>query len=242
MQLNVRQAAELLSVSEKTVYRWIADGQLPTFRVSGQYRISRAELVEWVTTNKLNASPALFVDSAAEAAPLPELAEALQAGGIFYRIEGVDKAAALAKVVEMLRLPEEVDRTFLLQVLLARESLESTGIGDGVAVPHVRNPIVLHVSRPTVTLCFLERPVAFGALDGKPVHALFTLISPTVKAHLFLLSRLCFALRDPEFKELVRVPGSRERILECVWRLTSSLPPCAGPGGSASAEGARGRG
>ena len=68
-----------------------------------------------------------------------------------------------------MKLPDDVDREFLYQVLLAREALGSTGIGDGIAIPHVRNPIVLHLSRPTVTLCFLEQPVDFGALDGQPV-------------------------------------------------------------------------
>jgi PTS system nitrogen regulatory IIA component len=47
----------------------------------------------------------------------------------------------------------------LFQVLLARESLGSTALGNGVAVPHVRNPIVLHIQRPMVTLCFLEQAI-----------------------------------------------------------------------------------
>ena len=45
----------------------------------------------------------------------------------------------------MLALPEEVDREFLFQALLARETLASTGVGDGIAIPHLRNPIVLHL-------------------------------------------------------------------------------------------------
>jgi mannitol/fructose-specific phosphotransferase system IIA component (Ntr-type) len=104
-----------------------------------------------------------------------------------------------------------VDREFLYKVLLARESLGSTGIGDGIAIPHVRNPIVLHLSRPIVTLCFLERPVDFGALDGQPVNTLFTLISPTVRAHLHLLSRLAFTLRDPRSTRrcATRLPAKR---------------------------------
>ena len=116
--------------------------------------------------------------------------EALHAGGIHYRIGGSDKASVLHHVVETMRLPAEVDREFLYEVLLAREALGSTAIGDGIAIPHVRNPVILHLERPLITLCFLERPVDFGALDGQPVDTLFTLISPTVRAHLHLLSRL----------------------------------------------------
>ena len=147
----------------------------------------------------------------------------MQAGGIFYRIGGTDKASVLRAVVETLRLPEEVDQDFLLRVLLAREALESTGIGDGIAIPHVRNPVVLHVSRPMITLCFLEQAVDYGALDGKPVNTVFSLISPTVRAHLRLLSRLSFALQDPGFKAVIARQGSREEIFAEARRVEAGL-------------------
>ena len=138
-------------------------------------------------------------------------------------LAGADKPAVLRSVVEMLRLPDKVDREFLLQVLLAREALESTAIGDGIAIPHVRNPIVLHVPQPTMTLCFLEKPVDFGALDGRPVHTLFTFISPTVKAHLHLLSRLAFALRNPDFKALIVQQAGRDEILAAARKISDGL-------------------
>ncbi len=220
MQLTVKNVADLLSVSEKTVYRWIDERSLPGYRLSGQYRFNRAELLEWATANRVNVSPNIFVEPESQAGPLPELADSLQAGGVFYRLTGKDKATVLRSIVEVLRLPEEVNREFLLQVLLAREALESTAIGEGIAIPHVRNPIVLHVPKPVVTLCFLETPVDFGALDGKPVHALFTLISPTVKAHLHLLSRLAYALRDPNFKELIARQACRDDIFDGIRRVS----------------------
>ncbi len=159
----------------------------------------------------------------ASLAPLPELSDALELGGVFYRIAGTDKPAVLRNIVQMLRLPDSVDREFLLQVLLAREALESTAIGDGIAIPHVRNPIVLHVPQPTMTLCFLEKPVDFGAIDGQPVHTLFTFISPTVKAHLHLLSRTAFALRNPEFKALVIQQAGRDEILASAKKISDGL-------------------
>jgi PTS system nitrogen regulatory IIA component len=125
--------------------------------------------------------------------------------------------------VEVVRLPDEVDRVFLLQVLLAREQLASTGLGDGIAVPHARNPVVLHLAKPQLSLCFLEKPIEFGALDGKPVQALFTLISPSVRAHLHLLSRLSFALKDAEFKALVLAQAGRDELMEAVRRVSDEL-------------------
>ena len=223
MQLSVRDAARILNVSEKTIYRWIGQGSLPAYRVNEQYRFHRAELLEWATSRRINVSPEIFQEPETNAAPLPGIADSLQAGGIFYRVGGSDRESVLRSIVEIMRLPDAVDRDFLVKVLLAREDLGSTGIGDGIAIPHVRNPIVLHVATPTITLCFLERPVDFRAIDGKPVCALFTLVSPTVRAHLHLLSRLAFVLRDPTAKGLIERQASRDEILARVREVEGSL-------------------
>ena len=229
MQLVVKDVARLFNVSEKTVYRWIDQGILPAYRINDQYRFNRAELLEWATSRRMNVSPDIFAEPESSATPLPSLVEALQAGGIFYRIGGTEKESVLRAVVETLRLPEEVDRGFLLRVLLARETLESTGIGDGIAIPHVRNPVVLHVARPLITLCFLEQAVEFGALDGKPVSIVFSLISPTVRAHLRLLSRLSFALQDPRFKAVLQRQSARDEIFAEAHRIEAGLKHAATP-------------
>ena len=213
MQLGVKEAAGLLNISEKSVYRWISQGFLPAYRVNDQYRFNRAELLEWATSRKINVSPDIFNEPTSTGIPIPSLVESIQGGGIFYRIEGDTKSSVLKSLVEHMRLPDGVDRDFLFRVMLAREELASTGIGDGIAIPHVRNPVVLHVSQPVITLCFLETPVEYDALDGNPVQALFGLISPTVRAHLHLLSRLSFALRDEGFKSAITRQARREEIL-----------------------------
>lgn len=225
MQLTVRDVANLLKVSERTIYRWIKEGTVPAYRISEQYRFHRAEILEWATARRIGVSVDIFEDADDASIRMPSLAEALQAGGIAYRLVGADKEAVLRAAVDAMRLPDEVDREQLLRVLVAREAMASTAIGDGIAIPHVRNPIVLHVPRSMITLCFLERPVDFGALDGQPVHCLFTMVSPTVRAHLHLLSRLAFALRDAGFHETIRRQGLRDEILTELRRVESGLIP-----------------
>jgi nitrogen PTS system EIIA component len=204
MQLSVQDAATLLNVSGETIYKWVRQADIPSHTVNEQIRFNRADLLEWATSRNIPVSPALFDAKEPGKVGLPTLTEALRAGGVAYRVGGTDQASVLRAVVSLLKLPEEVDREFLYQILLARESLGSTGIGDGVAIPHVRNPVVLHVNEPVVTLSFLETPIDFHALDGKPVNTLFTLISPTVKIHLHLLSRLVFILHNPAFKAALK--------------------------------------
>src|SRR5262249_55513311 len=148
---------------------------------------------------------------------------ALEAGGIFYRLPDTNKERALRALVEALPLPEGIDRELLLRLFLVREASASTAIGDGIALPHVRNPIVLHVSRPMVTLCFLDQPFDFGALDGKPVHVLFSLVCPTMRSHLQMLARLSHALHDPQFKEVVLRQESPDTILQEARRVEAPL-------------------
>jgi PTS system nitrogen regulatory IIA component len=223
MLITVKDVAKLLGVSEKSVYRWMNERELPAHRIGGQFRFNRAELIAWTTARKINVAPQVFDEPEGEA-PLPSLAEALEAGGVFYRMTGVDKESVLANVVDYLRLPEGTDRALLFQLILAREKLASTGVGDGIAIPHPRSPIVLHAEKPVVTLCFLEEPVEFGALDGKPVQTLFVVVSPTLRGHLHLMARVSFAVRDPEFKALLLEQASRDSLIGALRRMKPGPP------------------
>ncbi|MDP3426995.1 MAG: PTS sugar transporter subunit IIA [Humidesulfovibrio sp.] len=232
MQLSVKDAAKLLKISEDAVYRWVESGVLPAYHINEQYRFNRTELLEWATARQMDLGAEAFGSEVCGDGPRARtaqssLAQALAAGDILYGVQGGDKTSVLRGIMDLLTLPEEVDREFLFQVLLARETLGSTGIGGGIAIPHVRNPVILHITRPAVTLCFLKQPIDFQALDGQPVHTLFLLITPTIRAHLHLLSRLGFVLRDKEVKAALCRQPPREELLEVLARAEALL---AGPG------------
>ncbi len=230
MQLTVKDVAKLLNLSEKTVYRMIQHNEIPVHRIGEQFRFNRTDLMEWATTKRISLSPELFNEPEVEGLETQKVSEALADGGIFYRLEGADKEGALRSLVQVLKLPPEVDRDFLLHHLIAREALASTGIGDGIAMPHVRNPIVVPVEQPMIALGFLEHPVDFGAIDGKPVFALFLLFSPTIRVHLRQLSRLAFVLGHAEMKDTLMRQVPSEELLALVRRIETEVatPPAAG--------------
>jgi PTS system nitrogen regulatory IIA component len=210
MQLTVREAASYLRVDEATVRRWIARRALPVHRANERLYLNAIELWEWAMENGIPVSRSLLEQAQRRPDQVPPLSALLRDGGIHYDVGGSDKAGVLHEIVQHLPLPEDVDREFLVTTLEAREAMGSTGIGDGIAIPHVRNPILLHVAAPFVTLCLLRHPVDFGALDGQPVHALFTVISANVPGHLRILGHLGFALHDAELRRLLirRSPGA----------------------------------
>ncbi|HEY6865712.1 MAG TPA: PTS sugar transporter subunit IIA [Candidatus Eisenbacteria bacterium] len=236
MDLRVRDVARLLDVSENTVYRWAREGSLPSHRVGEQYRFNRVELQEWAAAHGHGVSPELFA-ARDPAAAAPSLAAALERGGVYAGVRGERREQVLAAVSDLPGVPPSVNRALLGQLLIGREALASTAVGDGIAIPHPRDPLVVGVDEPVVLLCFLERPVEFGAMDGEPVRVLFTLLAPSVRQHLQMLAKLAFALHDPGLRSLLKEAAPAAAILARVRALESAAnsaparhdPPLPGP-------------
>lgn len=204
MQITVRQAASYFGVDEATVRRWITERELPVHRVSERLHLNAIEVWEWAVAHGVPVSRSLLDEAQRKPERVAPLGQLLRTGGIHRDVEGPDKGATLRNIVSRLNLPRDVDREHLLAILEAREAMGSTGIGDGIAIPHVRNPILLHVNQPQVSLFLLREPVDFDAVDHQPVHSVFLVVSPNIPAHLRILSQLGFKLRDPALRELLR--------------------------------------
>lgn len=208
MKLTVREVAKMFDASERAIERWLRDDGMPHETVHGQRRFHRADLLEWATRRGIR----LASDAASSVRGIPlrtYFSDALAAGGVHEHVAVADRESALRALVDRMRIDDPGDRDLLFEVLLARENAGSTGVGDGIAIPHVRHPVVLDVDAASITLCYLEPPIEFGAIDGKPVHTIFAIVAPTARAHLTLLARLAGVLHDPEFRRAVldRTPG-----------------------------------
>ncbi|MFI5344779.1 MAG: PTS sugar transporter subunit IIA [Elusimicrobiota bacterium] len=209
MDLSLREAAGILKVSESTLSRWVDGEGLTAYAINGRYRFNRVDLLEWAGHRGLPTA-ALFQPAAAVAAP--ELAPLLE-GNIHYHVPGEDLKSAMTAVAERLPLASSRDKALAAEVLSAREALGSTAVSDGIAIPHARNPLVFPVDRPVLTLCFLEKPVDFGSADGRPVHTLFALVTPTIRVHLSLLSKISRSLHDEAFRSLLRARAPAPELL-----------------------------
>lgn len=223
MNISVKDASKLLSVSEKTIYRWLKSGLIPAYKLNESYRFNRAELLQWATSRRIGVPPESFTETDNQIGPLPSLFAALEAGGVYYRLEGKTRDDVLANAVSQLRLPEEANRQHLTQALIAREKLASTALGNGIAIPHPRSPGISYVSRSTVTLFFLEKPVSFASLDGRLTTILFVISTANVREHLHLLSKLAFVLRNDHFLALLDSQASREQLYSGLKRSEDSL-------------------
>ncbi len=88
MQLNVREVSKLLKVSEKRVYDWIKRGILRADRVNDQYRLHRSDLLERTSSREIDIPAQIFEVPSSAGVSGARLADALNAGGIFYGLRG----------------------------------------------------------------------------------------------------------------------------------------------------------
>jgi PTS system nitrogen regulatory IIA component len=199
MKLSINQIAHALDLPQGKVERWIRQGRIPLVRHDNTCTFDQQTLARWALQHDLKFSP--------NRKPQPEcmqtddisLAAALRNGGVHHGVGGKDTAAVFQAAVEQLAIIPEANKPHLVQKLIEREALTSTGIGKGIAIPHPREPESLGVERPAVAACYLQDPIDFKALDGRPVSVMFILLSPSVQMHLQLLSRLSFCLRQAAF-------------------------------------------
>jgi len=107
----------------------------------------------------------------------------------------------------------EADEESIVEAILKREALGSTGIGNGVAVPHTKHP---SVDKLVATVALVKDGVDFASLDGEAVHILFLLISPPDRPgdHLRGLENISRHLKNQNFCSFFRQSKSKEEIIE----------------------------
>jgi nitrogen PTS system EIIA component len=137
----------------------------------------------------------------------------IEAGGAYYNISGATPAEVFFDAVAQVALPPGVDSATLYSGLCEREELMTTAIGNGIAVPHPRVPLVGSESDERVFVCFLDQPVDFRAMDGKMVYVLFIILSCGSSSHLKILSRLSWLFQQEAFRNsLMNKPDTQELV------------------------------
>jgi PTS system nitrogen regulatory IIA component len=132
-----------------------------------------------------------------------DIGELLADDGVVLRSGASSRRQALHTVAEAAAHTFGLPEGRIMEALLEREALGSTGLGSGVAVPHAR---LEGISRVTAVFVRLDTPVAYGAVDDRPVDLLFALFAPPCDGaeHLRALAAVSRALRSPEMREQLR--------------------------------------
>lgn len=233
MKRSLTEIAGHLGLNLDTLDRWIRQGKIPVNKQGdmGIYNVS--ELNRWADKQRktsLNSEDKFRTpqgDMAAQSSSgdLSDLIllAALKRGGIFQGVKGEDKGEILKAAVDLIPDYPGKNNSEILDQLMEREKLTSTGIGEGVAIPHPRNPLSQGLTEPMIVTCFPEKEIPFQSIDDQPVFVIFLMLSPTVEIHLNMLSRLSFCLRHSHFIRFIRQAPDAEHFLSCITEMENRL-------------------
>ena len=144
------------------------------------------------------------------------LSEILAIDNIIPELKAKDKKSVLGELADVIaRYDANIDKDNLVKVLIEREHLGSTGIGDGVAIPHGK---LSSVTQPMVSFGRSKKGLDFDSMDGQPAFLFFLLLAPENSSgvHLQVLTKIARILKSSTFrKELMNV-GSREEIYQTI--------------------------
>ena len=145
-----------------------------------------------------------------------KITEFLDKRGIKVGMEAVEKEDAMKELVDVLAGVKDLgDKKNILRALIERESLGSTGIGQGIAIPHGKTD---RVNELVAVLGISRKGVNFDSLDGELVYIFFLLVAPkeTAGPHLKALAQISRLLRDSYFCELLKRCKSADEVYELI--------------------------
>ena len=223
MDLKLKDVAELLSVSETTIRRWLSEGKIPAYRLHHQYRFSRTEIENWMLSRRLGTEG---VREERQIYPEEESAtkkgwqqfslfRAIHKGIVLHRPKAIDKESLICDAMHHIAPMLMADSEGMSEMLIERESLMPTSIGFGIAVPHTRD-FLTKGSLDMVCPVFLEEPIEWGALDKERVYLLFFFFASDDKKHLNLLAKLAHLCSEPASREFLKSRPDKAALLDYI--------------------------
>lgn len=205
--MTVEEVAEYLRVSERTVYEWAQKGEIPSGKLGTSWRFKRGDIERWVNQRLARGKRASSVH------PF-EIRDVLDSDRVVI-FDEASKEQALRLMIDVLaRSPRVGDRAELSRAIFERERLMSTGIGFGVAVPHVRLSSVADLA---MALGASRRDITdYESLDGKPVR-IICMVAAGQNQHseyLRALAAVSSRLKDQAVRESVLTAESEAEIFE----------------------------
>ncbi|HEX9161065.1 MAG TPA: helix-turn-helix domain-containing protein [Thermoanaerobaculia bacterium] len=221
--LTIRQLAEYLMVSEKTVYRMLDRNHLPAIRVGAQWRFRKHDIDSWLTEEMkrvgYEGQRGLFDASESEIAIAPLLAPE----NIWLSVAPASRDKLLQFMTSEAALDADVDRDQLFRSIREREAICSTAVLESAAFPHPVDPRPFRFSRKRLLLAVLREPLEFADPHGHRPRIVAPILARSVQGQLLALSRAIKLFGDPALIEKLTSAHTAEETIRAVANAEAKL-------------------
>ena len=209
--LLAKDVALLLGIPLVTVQRWVHQGKIPCKFKKNEYFFKQGEIEKWAKSHQFLLKDVEKNSFEQEDEVELSLKSGIERGGGFYDLEGEDIYTVLENAVDKISFPEEVKKDLVLDELINREEIASTGIGKGVALPHAKRK---GIRKPIATIGLSAEGIDFAALDSKPVYSVMLLLSsPDTDEHLQAMETIFKHVQRDIFRKFLRQSTTKEAIV-----------------------------
>ena len=212
--LTIRQLAEYLMVSEKTVYRMIERHQLPAMRIGAQWRFRRHDIDAWLTDEmrRVEQDGQRGVLDAFETSEL-SIHPLLDSENVWLGLGSRSRDELFSLMIANAKLDPDVDREQLLHSVRDREALCSTALVENAAFPHPVDPRPFRFTRKRVLLAVLQEPIDYSDPHGHQPRIIAMILARSTQGYLRALSRAVKLFGDAAFgRRLAAAPDSAAAI------------------------------
>ncbi len=220
--LTIRDVAKYLKMNERSIYKLVHQGLIPTFKIASQWRFRKNIVDAWLEsqmTSPVNSLP----EENFQDAPISSL---LKPEGIKTRLSGRRKNEVLEELADLMVEAHFIkDRDRFLREILNRERLCTTAIQKGVAMPHPRRNGNHFTRRAALVFGCSREGVDFGSLDGEPTHLFFMLCAPEDHLHLKIMAKINKLLARSEVREELIAATSPEHVILIIQREEGQREP-----------------
>lgn len=141
-----------------------------------------------------------------------DIAELIHRGGIIVDLEAETPVEVYEKISKMIRLPDGITSEQVYNALRAREEVLSTAVGNGIALPHARAPIMKNDEDQMIVVVYLKKPLDMKAPDEHPVTTMFVLLTNNSQVHLKVLSSLASLFRSARFRTALEAHADEAKL------------------------------
>ncbi|TET24857.1 MAG: PTS sugar transporter subunit IIA [Candidatus Cloacimonadota bacterium] len=152
------------------------------------------------------------------------LSDYVKADTIIAEFTGADKQSTIKEMVNLLASSGDITESEqFLEGIMEREDIESTAIGNGIAIPHARGPYSKNLA---ISIGKSKQGIDFNALDGNPVHLVFMIAAPTEakKEYLQVIAKIARFLKNEANRKIIVDAETKEQILQVIGDFDASYP------------------
>lgn len=215
MILTLKELADLLRVNERTILRMQQAGQIKGVKVGGQWRFNSSQVDGlFFPESEIDHPEAVQLSELTRTHLATPLSRLLRSEGMIMDLKASDADGVIDELCQAVWSQNLLlDLDDLKSRVHSREKLLSTGVGNGIAIPHPRDPVPTLNAPAVVIFGKSDAGIDFSAIDGEPVNLFFLMVSKDIQMHLHVMGRLAHMLQHETIVEGLRKAETPEEVM-----------------------------